>query len=61
MADVNWSFIFVPPGLALTFWLLRKLLPAPAEAQKPEVSLKKEQFLNYAGYFLGFWLILVKP
>jgi len=47
--------------LALTFWLLRKLLPAPAEAQKPEVSLKKEQFLNYAGYFLGFWLILVKP
>jgi len=62
MSSGNWSFIFVPPGLALTFWLLRKFLPAPAkaekaEAEKPEVSLNKEQAQKYTGWCGVLWLI----
>jgi len=51
MANPGWSFIFVPLGLALVFWLLRKIFPAPAEPEKAEaeiqeVSLKESNLRN---------------
>ena len=61
MSNVSWGFIFVPPGLVLVFWLLRKLFPAPTKAekppQKPSVSIeKKKAFQNYDGYGVGLIL-----
>ena len=64
MSNVSWGFIFVPPGLVLTLWLLRKLFPPPAKVEKPTSrpspsSKEKKAYQNYDGYSIGllffFW------
>jgi hypothetical protein len=66
MSKANWGFIFIPLVLAIVFWLLRKIFPAPTKVEKPtkkpSPSLKdKKAFQNYDGCLIGLWLFFCLP
>ena len=58
MSNVNWGFIFVPLGLVLVFWLLRKIMPAPAKTEKPLHPLKDKKFTQYSLGLMGLWVFI---